>query len=69
MCFFFVRLVNKTLTGILPLVATSHANSTSEKDLTCSFFFIYDKEVTIRKRKSVLGHFAATEVGSAVAHW
>ena len=24
-------------------------------------FFIYDEEVTIRKRKSVLGHFAATE--------
>ena len=24
-------------------------------------FFIYDEEVTLRKRKSVLGHFAATE--------
>ena len=24
-------------------------------------FFIYDEEVTIRKRKSVLGHFAAIE--------
>ena len=24
-------------------------------------YFIYDEEVTIRKRKSVLGHFAATE--------
>ena len=26
----------------------------------CSFLFFYDEEVTIRK-KSVLGHFAATE--------
>ena len=24
-------------------------------------FFIYDEEVTIRKNKSVIGHFAATE--------
>ena len=60
-CCSFVRRVNKMLTGILRLIATSYANSTCEKDLICSFFFIYDEEVTIRKRKSVLGHFAATE--------
>ena len=60
-CCSYVRLVSKMLTGIQCLIATSYANSTSKKDLICSFFFIYDEEVTIRKRKSVLGHFAATE--------
>ena len=60
-CCSYVRLVNKMLTGILRLIATSHANSTCKKDLICSFFFIYDEEVTMRERKYVLGHFAATE--------
>ena len=62
MCCSFVGLVNKMLTGILRLIATSYANSTCEKDLMCSFFFFFisDEEVTIRK--NVLGHFAATEV-------
>ena len=59
-CRSFVRLVNKMLTGILHLIATSYANSTCEKDLICSFFFVYDEEVTKRK-KNILGHFAATE--------
>ena len=61
-CCSFVRLVNKMLTGILRLIATSYANSTCEKDLMGSFFLIYDEEVTLRKRKSILRHFAATEV-------
>ena len=56
-----VRLVNKILTGILRLIATSHANLTCEKDLICSFLFSYDEEVTKRKRKCVFGYFAATE--------
>ena len=38
-CCSFVRQVNKLLTGILRLIATSYANSTCEKDLLCSFFF------------------------------
>ena len=54
---FFCKTVNRDI--------TSHSNIISQftckKDLICSFFFIYDEEVTIRKRKSVLGHFAATE--------
>ena len=49
------------LTGILGLIATSYANLTCEKDFICSFLFIYDKEVTIRKIKYILGYFAATE--------
>ena len=49
------------LTGILRLIATSYANLTCEKDLICSFLFIYDEEVTIRKGKNILGYFAATE--------
>ena len=49
------------LTGILRLIATSYANLTCEKDFICSFLFIYDGEVTIRKRKYILGYFAATE--------
>ena len=57
----YVRLVNKMLTGIKRLIATSYANSTCKKDIICSFFFIYDEEVTIQKRNSVLGHFAAAE--------
>ena len=61
LCCSYVRLVNKMITGIKRLIATSYAKSTCKKDLICSFFFIYDEEVTIRKRKSVLGHFAATE--------
>ena len=48
------------LTVIMHLIATSYANLACEKDLMCSFFFIYDEEVTIKK-KNVLGHFAATE--------
>ena len=49
-------------TGISRLIATSYANSHVRKiSFVASFFFIYDEEVTIRKRKSVLGHFAATE--------
>ena len=55
-CCSLVRLVNKMLTGILRHIATSYANSTCEKDLICSFFLSM-----MRKRKSVLGHFAATE--------
>ena len=58
-CCSFVRLVNKMLTGILRLIATSYANLTCEKDFMCNFFFIYDEEVTIRN-KYVLGHVAAT---------
>ena len=55
-CCSYVRLVNKMLTGILRLIATL----TCEKDRICSFFLVYDEEVTPRKGKSVLGHFAAT---------
>ena len=63
MCCSYVRLVNKMLTGILRLIATSYANSIRHvrKILFVASFFIYDEEVTIRTRKSVLGHFAATE--------
>ena len=50
-CCSYVRLVNKMLTGILRLIATL----TCEKDRICSY-----EEVTPRKGKSVLGHFAAT---------
>ena len=49
-----VRLVDNMLTGILRVIAKSYANSTYEKDLICSFFFIYDEEVTMIKRKYVL---------------
>ena len=45
---------------MLRFIATSYTRSACEKDLICSFFFIYDKQVTIRKRKYVLKHFAAT---------
>ena len=50
------------LKGILRLITTSNANSTCEKDVICSFFFLsMMREVTIRKRKYVLEHFAANE--------
>ena len=42
-------------------MATSYANSHVRKISFVASFFIYDEEVTIRKKKSVLGHFAATE--------
>ena len=42
-CCSFVRLVNKMLTGILLLIATSYANSTREKDLICSFLSMMRK--------------------------
>ena len=35
------------LTGILRLVATSYANSTCEKDLTCHFCFICSSLVAL----------------------
>ena len=56
------------LTGLLGLISTSYANSTCEKDLICSFIFVYNGEVTIRKRKSVCGHFAETDVASLYSH-
>ena len=49
------------LTWILRPIATSYANFTCEKDFICSFVFIYDEEVTIRKRNYILGYFAAAE--------
>ena len=42
--------MNKMLTRILRLIVTSYSNSTCEKDLICSFLFIYDEEVTLRKK-------------------
>ena len=61
MCCSYERLVSKILTGILRLIATSYANWTCEKDLICSFLFIYDEGVIKRKRKHELRYFAATE--------
>ena len=59
-CWSFVRLVNKMLTEILRLIATScHLDMWERSHL--KLLFIYDEEVTIRKRKSVLRHFEVTE--------
>ena len=48
--------MNKMLTGTLRLIATPYANST---------FLIYDEKVTLRKRNSVLRHFAANETSNS----
>ena len=58
-CCSFVRRVNKMLTGILRLIATSYANSTCEKDLICSFFFYLWWGSYNKKKKICTGTFCS----------